>query len=207
MRPASKSPDKTFYIYFFNLCISEWTTNKHNTKCNSFTLKSSLDTPLREQITSFYNHEDNNKFLISTNANDAILQRFLINNFVVVYPSAYVLQELYNEEFDCKLEVGVVHASHAEHVRALNYLIHPMSIVKGLKHCQRFVALVGQRLLHLLFTVPSSEVSDSDNNVRSETIIYCIKETRTHRFVFLMLFKICQHFETEKKIKNKSSCN
>ena len=94
-----------------------------------------------------------------------------------------------------------------EHVRALNYLIHPMSIVKGLKHCQRFVALVGQRLLHLLFTVPSSEVSDSDNNVRSETIIYCIKETRTHRFVFLMLFKICQHFETEKKIKNKSSCN
>ena len=113
MRPASKSPDKTFYIFFFNLCISEWTTNKHNTKCNSFILKSSLDTPLRIQITSFYNHEDNNKFLISTNANDAILQRFLINNFVVVYPSAYVLQELYNEEFDCKLEVCVVHASHA----------------------------------------------------------------------------------------------
>ena len=40
-----------------------------------------------------------------------------------------------------------------EHVRALNYRIHPMLMVKGLKHCQKFAALVGERLLHLLFTV------------------------------------------------------
>ena len=47
---------------------------------NSF----SLDTPISIQIPSFYNHENNKKFLISTNAKDAILQRFLTNNFVVV---------------------------------------------------------------------------------------------------------------------------
>ena len=59
---------------------------------------SSLDTPIRIQIPSFYNHENNNKFPISTNANDAILQRFLTDNCVVVYPSSHVWNELSNEE-------------------------------------------------------------------------------------------------------------
>ena len=54
-----------------------------------------------------------NKLSISTNAKDALLQRCLTNNFVVVYPSSHVWNELSNEELDCKCEVCVVHASHA----------------------------------------------------------------------------------------------
>ena len=85
---------------------------------------SSLDTPIRIQIPSFYNHENNKKFLISTYAKDAILQRFLTNNFVVVYPNSHVWNELSNKELIASVKSVLCMLAMQEHVRAQNYRIH-----------------------------------------------------------------------------------
>ena len=85
---------------------------------------SSLDTPIRIQIPSFYNHENNNKFPISTYAKYVILQRFLTNNFVVVYPNSHVWNELSNKELIASVKSVLCMLAMQEHVRAQNYRIH-----------------------------------------------------------------------------------
>ena len=106
---------------------------------------SSLDTPIRIQIPSFYNHENNNKFPISTYAKYVILQRFLTNNFVVVYPSSHVWNELSNKELIASVKSVLCMLAMQEHVLAQNYQIHQILTVTGRKPCPRFLPLVCQQ--------------------------------------------------------------
>ena len=135
---------------------------------------SSLDTPIRIQIPSFYNHENNNKFPISTNANDAILQRFLTDNCVVVYPSSHVWNELSNEEFDCKCEVCVVHASHAG-TCASPELSNPSDIDSDRTETLSEITSSGESTIvpstvdYDVTVEPSSEVSESENSIEKQS--------------------------------------
>ena len=135
---------------------------------------SSLDTTIRIQIPSFYNHENNNKFPISTNAKDAILQKFLTNNFVVVYPSLHVWNELSNEELDCKCEVCVVHASHAG-TCASPELSNPSDIDSDRTETLSEISSSGESTVAPssvdsdVTVEPSSEVSESENSIEKQS--------------------------------------
>ena len=145
---------------------------------------SSLYTTIRIKIPSFYNHENNNKFPISSTAKDAILQRFLTNNFVVVYPSSHVWNELSNEELDCKCEVCVVHASHAG-TCASPELSNPSDIdtdrTETLSEISSSgVSAVAPSTVDSDVTVePSSEVSESENS--SEKQSFTVKKAHASR--------------------------
>ena len=149
---------------------------------------SSLDTTIRIQIPSFYNHENNNKLSISTNAKDALLQRFLTNNFVVVYPSSHVWNELSNEELDCKCEVCVVHASHAE-TCASPELSNPSDIdtdrTETLSEISSSgVSAVAPSTVDSDVTVePSSEVSESENSTEKGS--FTVKKGDMHPRIHL----------------------
>ena len=135
---------------------------------------SSLDTTIRIKIPSFYNLENNNKLPISTNAKDALLQRFLTNNFVVVYPSSHVWNELSNEELNCKCEVCVVHASHAG-TCASPELSNPSDIdsdrTETLSEISTSgVSTVAPSTVDSDATVePSSELSESENSIEKQS--------------------------------------
>ena len=149
---------------------------------------SSLDTTIRIQIPSFYNHENNNKFPISINAKDAILQRFLTNNFVVVNLSSHVWNELSNEELDCKCEVCVVHASHAR-TCASPELSNPSDIdsdrTETLSEISSSgVSTVAPSTVDSDVTVePSSEVSESENSTEKGS--FTVKKGDMHPRIHL----------------------
>ena len=135
---------------------------------------SSLDTPIRIQIPSFYNHENNNKFPISTYAKYVILQRFLTNNFVVVYPSLHVWNELSNEELDCKCEVCVVHASHAR-TCASPELSNPSDIDSDRTETLSEISSSGESTVAPstvdsdVTVEPSNKVSESENSIEKQS--------------------------------------
>ena len=84
------------------------------------------------------------------------------------------MQELYNEEFDCKLEVCVVHASHAG-TCASPESSYPSDVdserTETLSEiCRTGGSTVASSTVYSDVTLePSSEVSDSDNNVQKQS--------------------------------------
>lgn len=84
------------------------------------------------------------------------------------------MQELYNEEFDCKFEVCVVHASHAG-TCASSELSNPSDVdskrTETLSEiCRTGESTVASSTVYSGVTLePSSEVSDSANNVQKQS--------------------------------------
>ena len=64
-------------------------------------------------VPSFYNRSK--RIVISSNAKDAILQRYISNNFVIILPSSHILEELDGEKVYCTdaciCECCAIHAS------------------------------------------------------------------------------------------------
>ena len=129
-----------------------------------------------------------NKLSISTNAKDALLQRCLTNNFVVVYPSSHAWNELSNEELDCKCEVCVVHASHAG-TCASPELSNPSDIdadrTETLSEISSSgVSTVAPSTVDSDVTVePSSEVSESENSTEKGS--FTVKKRDMHPRIHL----------------------